>query len=114
MLFLALLAVFSFIYSVEFFRDIVSDDEGLHIPFLWKQYVIPWEEVVATKPVFFRSGWLVQMHSPTLAPFRCFDGWFYLASFRPSIVYLKSISNVEELTKRIKKAAAYKKGKPQK
>ncbi len=95
------------IVTGNFFTEIVSDADGLRIRFLWKYLVVRWDEVVEVKPMFYlvplRSGsWVVRTRA--LTPFHRLYGLLYGFTLSPSFVYLKGMSNADELSRRIRAA----------
>ena len=99
-----LLAPVAILLGGNFYTEILSDQDGLHIKFLWKQIVIPWGEIIEQKPMFrsrwVRKFWVIKTRS--LTPFHRLYGLLYAFSLAPSIVYSDQISNYAELNRRIR------------
>lgn len=53
------------ILTGNFYPDIISDKDGLHIKFLRKNIVIPWEDIIDLRPMFnisfLKRGWVIIM-----------------------------------------------------
>jgi hypothetical protein len=87
----------------NFCVNIMSDEMGLHINFLWKHLVVSWEEIIDTRPIFnipfLRNISVIRTSS--LTPFHRLLGLLYSFSIAPSIIYIKGMSNYDELNRRI-------------
>jgi hypothetical protein len=103
-LFLAIFAGVCIFLAGNFYSEIVSDRDGLHINFLWKHLVVPWEDIIDIKPMFnipfLKGHWVIKTRSLTF--FHRLYGLLYGFSPYPSVVFSKGISNYEELSRRIR------------
>jgi hypothetical protein len=104
---LFIIAIFSgscLILAGNFYTEIVSDKDGLHIYFLWKHLFVPWEEIIELKPLFnipfLKNIWVIRTRSLTF--FHRVYGLLYSFSLYPSLVFTKGISNYDELNRRIR------------
>lgn len=106
MLYFGAIASLTCFLTGNYLPEIVSDIDGLHINFLWKQVFLPWEKVVDLKPLFnmrfLKNIMILRTHS--LTPFHRLYGLFYSFSLHPSIMISKGISNYDELIRRIRVA----------
>jgi hypothetical protein len=84
--------------------EIISDQEGIHIIFLFIPLLVRWEEVQGFKPLFnlpfVKNEWVIRTSS--LTPFHRLFGLIYSFSFSPSILVSRQISDFDELEKRIR------------
>ena len=117
LLYVFILALPIGILAGNFVTEVVSDAEGLRVRFLWKYLVVRWDEIIEIKPMFTwmpfkaRGQWVVRTRS--LTPFHRLYGLLYGQTFSPSFVFMKSISQSEELTRRIDAAVRANRKRPQ-
>ena len=98
-----LLLGFMLILTGNFLTEIMSDDKGLHINFLWHQVNIPWEEVQDLKPIFnlgvVRNISILRTHS--LTEFHRAYGILYSFTLSPSLIIYRGLSDYDKLVERI-------------
>jgi len=91
-----------------FGQDVLVDEEGLQIEFLWKKMRVQWTDIIETKTTF--GSWFApEKNRPLiilvngLTPFHRIFGVLYGLSIKPGFVIFPSISDFEILINEIKK-----------
>ena len=82
-----IVAFFSMIFilvAAYFFQDILVDEEGLLIEFLWQKVRVRWSDVEEIKSNVFGSGWIVVVNK--LTPFHRIFGLIYGFTIKPAFV----------------------------
>lgn len=96
------------IIAGNFMTEIVSDENGLHVNFLWKHLFMPYKDIIEIRSYssfpFIKRKSMKIIRTRSLTPFHRLYGLLYSFSFSPSIVYNKGISEFDELTRRIEKS----------
>jgi hypothetical protein len=91
------------ILAANYEPEILTDDKGLHIRFLWMHLIVKWEDVIGVKPLFLfiKTHWVIRTRS--LTPFHRLYGLYSFALY-PCLLFSKSITDYDELQKRLKSA----------
>ena len=93
-----------FLITGNFFTEVTSDAEGLHLIFLWRKIDVPWEDVKAIKPVFniklLRKNISV-VRTRSLTIFHLLYGLLYSFNLSPSIIIYRGMKEYDELVKRM-------------
>ena len=93
----------SILIAAHFHSDVISDQAGLHVRFLWFRLLVRWTDIVDVKPMFRlpfdRNHRVVQTRS--LTPFHRLYGIIYSFSFAPSLIISRDMTHGQELIHRI-------------
>ena len=103
LLLLAALAFVCFTLAAYFFTELTSDQAGLHVRFLWRRLVVPWDQIIDVRPLFnlpFARGFEV-IRTRTLTPFHRVYGLLYGFTTAPSLLISPGMSHGAELTQRL-------------
>ena len=96
----------SFLIAGNFFTEIMSDAEGLHIIFFWRYVTVRWEDIVDLRSIALtldkHSTFAIRASSIT--PFHRIYGMIYSFTLLPTLIFHKNISERHELEQRIKTA----------
>ncbi|MCC7359852.1 MAG: hypothetical protein IT317_10265 [Anaerolineales bacterium] len=103
LLLLAALTFVCFALAAHFFTELTSDQAGLHVRFLWRRLVVPWDQIVDVRPVFklpFARG-LQVIRTRALTPFHRVYGLMYGFTTAPSLLISPGMSHGAELSQRL-------------
>jgi len=105
---LAILLGLVSILAGNLMTEIVSDEVGLHVNFLWKHLFVPYKDIIEVKSYssspFSKRKNIKVIRTRSLTPLHRLYDLFFSFSLYPSIVYNEHISDYDELTQRIEKS----------
>ena len=94
------------VITANFYPEIIADQKGLQVQFLWYRLPVLWQDIVEVKPSWFNlpnrpTTWVVQTRK--LSQFHRLYGLLYSSASLPSFIVRYEIENREAILEMIKR-----------